>query len=105
MRAAEMHDIGKLATKTFINYKGEKSDVAHYYGHEHVGAYIASLYVQEPGLLVPNSEEEMIIRLIRWHMLLHRPLSKRSIDKYERLLGAKTWDQLLALEWADSHAR
>lgn len=40
MTAVLYHDIGKLFTKTFINSKGEKTDIAHFYGHERVSAYL-----------------------------------------------------------------
>ena len=38
--AAIIHDIGKYFTKTFYNMKGEKTEEAHYYGHENYGTYI-----------------------------------------------------------------
>ncbi|MBO5327982.1 MAG: ATP-binding protein [Clostridia bacterium] len=37
---AKYHDIGKLYTKRFENIKGEKTEIAHYYGHENYGAYL-----------------------------------------------------------------
>ena len=37
---AYQHDIGKRKAKVFTNRKGEPSDVAHYYGHECLGAYM-----------------------------------------------------------------
>jgi hypothetical protein len=39
--AGFVHDIGKPYTKTFVNTKGETTDVAHYYGHQAVGAWIS----------------------------------------------------------------
>ena len=39
--AGFVHDIGKPYTKTFVNTKGETTDVAHYYGHQGVGAWIS----------------------------------------------------------------
>ena len=39
--AGYVHDIGKPYTKTFINNKGETTEVAHYYGHQGVGAWIS----------------------------------------------------------------
>lgn len=39
--AGHIHDIGKPFTKTFINTKGEVTDIAHYYGHQAVGAWIS----------------------------------------------------------------
>ena len=38
--AGYVHDIGKPYTKTFVNTKGETTDIAHYYGHQGVGAWI-----------------------------------------------------------------
>lgn len=35
------HDCGKPYTQTFYNMKGEKTEEAHYYGHQNVGAWIA----------------------------------------------------------------
>lgn len=38
--AAIYHDIGKPYTKTFYDAKGNKSDIAHYYGHQNVGGWM-----------------------------------------------------------------
>ena len=40
LEAAYQHDVGKRKTKTFVNTKGETTEIAHYYGHENVGAYL-----------------------------------------------------------------
>ena len=40
LEAAYQHDLGKRKTKTFVNTKGETTEVAHYYGHDNVGAYL-----------------------------------------------------------------
>ncbi len=39
--AGYVHDIGKPYTKTFLNKKGELTDIAHYYDHHSVGAWIS----------------------------------------------------------------
>lgn len=39
--AALIHDIGKSYVKAFINSKGEVSDIAHFYSHDNVGAWMA----------------------------------------------------------------
>lgn len=39
--AAEMHDIGKPYVKSFIDSKGNSCDIAHYYQHQCVGAWIS----------------------------------------------------------------
>lgn len=38
--AAQFHDIGKWWTQVFHNAKGNPTEIAHYYDHEKVGAYI-----------------------------------------------------------------
>lgn len=39
--AAYWHDCGKPYVKSFVNTKRETTDIAHYYNHENVGAYIS----------------------------------------------------------------
>lgn len=39
-RALRYHDIGKGLTKQFKDAKGNASDIAHFYNHENVGAYL-----------------------------------------------------------------
>ena len=39
--AGYIHDIGKPLTKTFVNTRGETTEIAHYYGHQGVGAWIS----------------------------------------------------------------
>lgn len=39
--AGLLHDIGKPYTKTFVNKKGEITEIAHYYDHQAVGAWIS----------------------------------------------------------------
>lgn len=41
VHAGFIHDIGKAYTKTFTNRKGEISDIAHYYDHQAVGAWLS----------------------------------------------------------------
>lgn len=39
--AARWHDIGKSKTKSFVNSKGIVTDIAHYYNHDNVGAWMS----------------------------------------------------------------
>ncbi len=106
--AGLLHDIGKLKTKTFINAKGEKTNIAHYYNHEKVSAYDSLFYT---GLRIrietfeePNSALE-IIKLIQWHMIMHFDLSEKTVAKYKQMLGKETWQDLEILHKADCEAR
>ena len=85
IKLSALHDIGKLYTKQFANYKGEPSEIAHFYGHENLGAY---LYLAME--LCGKEREESEIReilyeaaLINCHM---RPLTawRDSITAKER---------------------
>lgn len=57
--AAMWHDIGKKYCKSFTNGKGEKTDVAHYYGHQGYSAWIVN------GLLISSND---IAWLVNTHM-------------------------------------
>ena len=39
--AALLHDCGKVYCKSFKDHNGKTTDIAHYYGHENVSAYIS----------------------------------------------------------------
>lgn len=98
-----LHDIGKVETKTFINSKGEKTDIAHYYNHEKVGAYISCLNISG---LWQMGEVDTIERakLIQWHMLPWTKMSDKTEQKYKKLLGENFWNDLMILHKADEEA-
>ncbi len=39
--AIMLHDSGKAMTKTYENFRGDVSDKAHYYNHQHIGSYLS----------------------------------------------------------------
>lgn len=98
--AGLIHDCGKPFTKTFVNSKGEITDVAHYYNHDNVGAYNSLFfkYIKTNPLKVSilvnlhmkpyNWENDMIngekIRL-----------------KYKNLWGEKLYNDVMELHKAD----
>lgn len=105
--AGLLHDIGKLKTKTFVNAKGETTEIAHYYSHEKVGAYDSLFCTMIKTLINGEEVKEALytIKLIQWHMLLHFNLSEKSKIKYKNMLGEKTWEDLYFLHKADCEAR
>lgn len=108
--AAYLHDIGKPFCKTFINTKGEKTETAHYYNHEKVGAYNSIPYILNyiqkniEFYKFPYLHVIYISNLIRWHMLLHSELSEKSIEKYKEKFGKVFWKDLNLLHKADLNA-
>ena len=94
--SALFHDIGKPFCKTFINTKGETTDIAHYYGHENVGAYyyLTSRKANENVLFVTQ--------LINYHM---RPYiwkkSSKAKERDKKDFGKELTDKVLKLHKCD----
>lgn len=64
-----LHDVGKIYCKTFRNTKGDLTDIAHFYNHENVSAYLFLSLVAVAdinGKLRPSDME--ITNLIQHHM-------------------------------------
>lgn len=108
MYAGLLHDIGKLKTKTYVNTKGEVTEIAHFYNHEKVSAY-DSLFHSSLRRAIEDCREKNwalnVIKLIQWHMVMHFNLSEKTIKKYKELLGESTWHDLELLHDADCEAR
>jgi predicted kinase len=97
--ATMLHDCGKPFCKTFTNTKGEVTEQAHYYGHEHISSY-DSLFYQTP---YRNLRLRMAV-LIRWHMQPYyweKDNNKKLQNKYRRLWGEDLYNDLLILHKAD----
>ena len=88
IEASYHHDIGKPHTKSFTNYKGETTEVAHYYGHESVSSYmwLCSNHDRE------TNEVILIGALIQWHMTPYFITLKGETPTHEALV-----------EWGYSH--
>lgn len=105
--AGRLHDIGKLKTKTFINSKGEKTNIAHFYNHEKVSAYDSLFYVNLRSRIEMMKDEKFAletIKLIQWHMLPWTEMSEKTEQKYKKLLGENFWNDLMILHKADEEA-
>lgn len=87
------HDIGKLFTKTFKNYKGEITDIAHFYGHENVGAY---MYLSARGDFHNTLE---IAALINHHMDFFK--GEKYMEKVKNIYGQNFVDKLAIIHEAD----
>lgn len=98
--AALLHDCGKVKTKTFINGKGETTDIAHYYSHEHIGSY-DSLFFEDAIYML------YVAVLIRWHMqpyFWERDNNEKSHSKYRKLWGDLLYADIMLLHEADKNA-
>ena len=101
--SALYHDIGKIITKSFINLHGETTEEAHYYGHDHAGAYLYLLkcaYEDYDGL---NYKHFYISSLINWHMrpYLGWKQSEKSRKRDRKLIGEEMYQNIMLLHEAD----
>ena len=102
VNAAAIHDCGKPFTKTFKNSKCELTDVAHYYGHEHVGAYDSLLFKYDAGI----SQLDVSI-LVDLHMMPYaweKENNNRLRNKYMKLWGNDLYHCVMILHEADKAA-
>lgn len=81
------HDCGKLDTQII-----DENGIAHYYGHENVGAY----YAAAAGF------NEHDIALINYHMLPYQNEAARAV--WRERLGDELWHDILILHTADEEA-
>lgn len=96
--AAKYHDMGKLYTQTF-----DENGVAHYYGHENIGAYMMLVYeVANQYSLFANHNIGDIAFYINYHMLPFqwKPISECD-NKWIKIMGHKKYENLWSLHIAD----
>lgn len=100
--AALCHDIGKEFTKTYKKFDNTEDNVAHYYGHEYVSAYMYLLYCNE----FPTEEKLFVADLIQNHMKFFSiPGIRENIEKekgaLKKKLGNRKYYMLEMLHEAD----
>lgn len=101
--AGMLHDCGKPFCKTFKNMKGEITEQAHYYNHEHTGSYDSLFYREHPS----KADTLYIAVLIRWHMqpyFWERDNNEKLHKKYRRLWGEELYNDIMKLHEADKNA-
>lgn len=114
--AALLHDVGKLYTKTYKNYKGEPTERAHYYSHDNVSGYLSQLIkhnlpkerLKKYPLAAYLSQKlinwEYVAKLTNYHMQPYFSKTEESIKRWKRRLGADLWEDLLLLHEANKFA-
>jgi hypothetical protein len=101
--AGLLHDCGKPFCKTFINTKGEMTEQAHYYSHEHTGSYDSLFYREE----FDKKNPLYIAILIRWHMqpyFWEKDNNEKLHNKYCKLWGEELYKDIMRLHEADKKA-
>ena len=86
LQAADWHDVGKIFTRTY-----DEEGIAHYFGHENIGAQIALLCGVKP----------YVAQLINYHMV---PYEYKALTTWKKRFDEDMWDDLLLLHRADEGA-
>lgn len=97
--ATKYHDMGKLYTQTF-----DEDGVAHYYGHENIGAYMMLVYeVANQHSLFVNHNIGDIAFYINYHMLPFqwKPNNTKTETKWAKRFGSKKYHNLWDMHIAD----
>ena len=97
--AGYLHDIGKMYTQSI-----DADGVAHYYGHENVGAYrLVSMY--EEFKIFTKQVFLDVIFCVNNHMHIRDIIkSEKAIKKYKALWGEKRFNKLVEFMEADNKA-
>lgn len=101
--AGLIHDCGKPFCKTYKNNKGERTEIAHYYSHENVGAYNSFFFNTK----YSKEEQREVSELIRWHMTPYyweKKGNEKMRNKYFNLWGEKLYEKVMLLHSADKEA-
>jgi hypothetical protein len=97
--ATKYHDMGKLYTQTF-----DEDGVAHYYGHENIGAYMMLVYeIANQHSLFVNHNIGDIAFYINYHMLPFqwKPNGTKTETKWAKRFGSKKYHNLWDMHIAD----
>lgn len=94
------HDIGKIYCKTFTNMCGEPTDIAHFYGHANVSAYIyLSLLAVANINGTLRGGDELIVNLIQHHMDFFN--DEKYLEKVRERYGDEFMKQLAIVHTYD----
>lgn len=102
--AGLLHDCGKPFTKSFVNSKGEETDIAHYYQHHCCGSY-DSLFFRYPD----EVDKLDVSVLINLHMMPYfwekdKEHGEKTRQKYQKLWGNELYNNVMKLHEADKNA-
>lgn len=102
--AALFHDCGKVYTQTAVNAKGIDDGNYHYYSHQNVSAYIASMVAHNMGY---NDEKiSRLCNIIYLHMCpyLDWKNSEKALNKSLQIVGQSIVSDVYVLHTADEEA-
>lgn len=103
VEAAFFHDIGKVFCKQFKDMNGNETDIAHYYRHENVSAYLYLLkYCGSKELSGKELFSTLYVAdLIYLHMRMFNLNTDKSKNKLINKIGSTEYQDLCILHEAD----
>lgn len=103
LTASILHDCGKPDVKSYIDSKGEQTDIAHYYNHESISAYKALFYLRNMHPEWSDKDILYVLLLINLHMRAHTAWkqSDKAKEKDRTLFGDDIMKSLELLYEAD----
>lgn len=103
--AGILHDVGKAFTKVFTNAQGtEKTEHAHFYGHDNVSAYMAVRLTKELNAKYGKDLNILDVgKLVQFHMKLY-PYAQQE-KQWKKLINDVDYNQLKLLNDADRSAK
>lgn len=94
--AALCHDLSKFKCKSFYDGKGNPTNEAHFYNHEHVSAYD---YLCAEAPWANKNEVILISNLIANHMVFYA--GENAIKNRKKIYDDRFWEMLEVLHEAD----
>lgn len=110
IEATKYHDIGKIYTKEYKNFRGEPTKEAHFYGHDNCGAYMYLIYWlasdKEYKNKFPLDKALTIGKLINWHMtpLLRWDKSQKAYLNDRKIISDEFYDMIRLMHEGDMYA-
>ena len=100
-----MHDCGKNSVKSFCDSHGEPSEIAHFYSHENIGAFLSLFYLRRLCSLWSDKDIIYMSLLINLHM---RPYVWEQSEKAKqndlKLFGSDIVNDIYILNKCDKAA-
>jgi predicted kinase len=92
--ALSLHDVGKLFTKKFENFKGEPTEDAKFLNHENVSSYEA-LFL---------TDDLYAIQLVNYHMRHYMLKTEKAINRLKNFVGEQMFEDLKIVNECDRKA-
>ena len=102
VEALKWHDVGKFLTKQFKDARGNESDIAHFYGHENVSAY---LYASSKQFFKADEDfAHEVLYLIQNHMKLYNN-NETFLRRFKEKYGESFIRDLEEMKYFDEEGR